>query len=174
MKRIFIALTVALVLLRFGFSLAVAARDEPVALGAAANGVRIGIFVRMIQVNSDWHPMLHVVIANVSKETKQFFPVTSWDNIIAVVDSAGALIAQSRGAPCPTSGNGEIPEKPQNFLLAPGAVRTDDIAFDLACSMKKTGSYSVTLTSEFFFNPGDVGNQLATVVKSNTITVVMP
>jgi hypothetical protein len=34
MKRIFIALTVALVLLRFGFSLAVAARDEPVALGA--------------------------------------------------------------------------------------------------------------------------------------------
>jgi len=130
----------------------------------------------MIQVNSDWHPMLHVVIANVSKETKQFFPVTSWDNIIAVVDSAGALIAQSRGAPCPTSGNGEIPEKPQNFLLAPGAVRTDDIAFDLTCTMKKPDSYSVTLTSDFFFPTRDVGysSQISTVVKSNTITVVMP
>jgi hypothetical protein len=145
--------------------------DEPVVLGAATNGVRIGISVKMIQVNSAWHPMLHVVVANVSNESKEFFPVTTWQNIIAIADSAGALVAM--GYPCP---NGEIPGKPQNFLLAPGAVRTEDIPFDLTCFMKKPGSYSVTLTSDFFFPTRDVGysSQISTVVKSNTTTVVMP
>jgi hypothetical protein len=139
--------------------------------GPAANGVRIGIFIKMVELNGDWHPFLHVVTENTSNHSQNLLPSTTWDTV-AIVDSSGHLVADR--APCPIGGNGEIPQKPQTFTLASGAQRVEDDAFDLKCFITKPGSYSVTLTSKIY-PVGDIGlsNPLATL-KSNTINVTMP
>jgi hypothetical protein len=169
MKRISIGQKIALVL--FGFLPSIVAAQDKQAFGTAINGVRIGIFVKMVETNGASHPELHVITENTSNSSQNLLPATTWYTI-TLTDSSGKLIADQ--SPCPTNGNGEIPPKTENYVLAPGAQRIEDDVIGLWCLDARPGTYSVTLTSKIY-PEGHIGfsNPLATV-KSNTIKVRLP